>query len=58
MSDYKYDISIIYAGRTYMVQPNTNKAKYLAQAADHYNKREYERARELFQKAVSSESIG
>tara|TARA_A200000159_G_scaffold163425_1_gene189621 strand:- start:6959 stop:7135 length:177 start_codon:yes stop_codon:yes gene_type:complete len=58
MSDYKYDISIIYAGRTYMVQPNTSKAKYLAQAADHYNRREYERAREFFRQAVNSESIG
>ena len=52
MSDYMFDMPIIYAGRTYMVQPGTRRAKYLERAAIHYSMRDYSNARALFRRAM------
>ena len=51
MSDYLLDMPIVYAGRSYMVRPGSRRAKYLERAAMHYNIRDYENARQLFDHA-------
>ena len=61
MSDYMFDMPIVYAGRTYMVRPGTRRAKYLERAAIHYSMRDYDNARALFRRAMvtlDSYSVG
>ena len=52
MNEYILDMPIVYAGRSYMVRPGTRRAKYLERASMHYNMRDYENARQLFNDAV------
>ena len=52
MSDYIFDMPVVYAGRTYMVRPGTRRAKYLERAAIHYNMRDYGNAKALFRRAM------
>ncbi len=53
MSDYMFDMPIVYAGRSYMVRPGSRRAKYLERAAIHYNMRDYANARMLFTRALN-----
>jgi len=53
MSDYMFDLPIVYAGRTYMVRPGSRRAKYLERAALHYGMRDYDNARALFSDALA-----
>ena len=57
MSDYIFDMPVVYAGRTYMVRPGTRRAKYLERAAIHYNMRDYGNARALFRRACNRPHI-
>ena len=51
MSDYLLDMPIVYAGRSYMVRPGSRRAKTLERAAMHWQIRDYENARQLFDRA-------
>ena len=51
MSDYLLDMPIVYAGRSYMVRPGSRRAKTLERAAMHWNIRDYDNARQLFDRA-------
>ena len=51
MSDYLLDMPIVYAGRSYMVRPGSRRAKYLERASLHWQIRDYENARQLFDHA-------
>ena len=53
MSDYMFDIPIVYAGRSYMVRPGSRRAKYLERASIHYAMRDYDNARALFADAAA-----
>ena len=52
MSDYLLDMPIVYAGRSYMVRPGSRRAKTLERAAMHWNIRDYDNARQLFDRAL------
>ena len=52
MSDYLLDMPIVYAGRTYMVRPDSKRAKYLTRAAIHYSMRDYRNAKLFFRMAL------
>lgn len=52
MSDYIFDMPVVYAGRTYMVRPGTRRAKYLERASLHWNMRDYGNAKMLFRRAL------
>ena len=51
MNNYILDLPIVYAGRSYMVRPGSRRAKILERAAMHYDIRDYENARQLFDRA-------
>ena len=53
MSDYLLDLPIVYAGRSYMVRPGSQRAKFLERAAMHYSMRDYENARDLLTDALA-----
>lgn len=51
MNDYLLDMPIVYAGRSYMVRPGSRRAKLLERASLHWQIRDYENARQLFDRA-------